>query len=246
MCGIVGYIGAREAQPILLAGLKRLEYRGYDSSGIALINPQKNSISIRKSPGKIHALEKLVKSKPLGGVVGIAHTRWATHGSPTQANAHPHQDCSGQLSIVHNGIIENYEALKLQLIKEGHVFNSQTDTEVIVHLIEKFYKDIPLEEAVGKALKLLIGSFAIGVISAREPHKLIGARLGSPLIVGVGQGENFLASDVPAVLGFTKEVIFLDENEIVILEKDNFKVSDLDGKAVFNNTTHINWEIARA
>ncbi|MDO8488546.1 MAG: class II glutamine amidotransferase, partial [Candidatus Omnitrophota bacterium] len=140
MCGIVGYIGEKEAQPILLSGLKRLEYRGYDSSGIAIVLPKKDSIGIRKSPGKISALEKLIKNKPLGGVVGIAHTRWATHGAPTQVNAHPHQDCSGQVAVVHNGIIENFESLKLQLIKEGHVFNSQTDTEVIVHLIEKFYK----------------------------------------------------------------------------------------------------------
>ena len=189
MCGIVGYIGEKEAQPILLAGLKRLEYRGYDSSGIALILPKKNSIGIRKSPGKISALEKLVINKPLCGAVGIAHTRWATHGAPTQANAHPHHDCSGQIALVHNGIIENYEVLKIQLIKEGHIFRSQTDTEVIVHLIEKFYKNVSLEEAVTKALKLLVGSFAIGVISSREPNKLVGARLGSPLIIGVGKGD---------------------------------------------------------
>ena len=246
MCGIVGYIGSREAQPILLAGLKRLEYRGYDSSGIALILPKKNTVGIRKSPGKISALEKLVKNKPLGGVVGIAHTRWATHGAPTQANAHPHHDCAGKIAVVHNGIIENYEALKIQLIKEGHVFRSQTDTEVIVHLIEKFYKNIPLEEAVSSALKLLIGSFAIGVIAADEPDKLVGARLGSPLIIGVGKGENFLASDVPAVLGFTKEVVFLDENEVVVLDKDHFKISNLDGKNVFKAITHISWDIAQA
>lgn len=246
MCGIVGYIGGKEAQPILLAGLKRLEYRGYDSSGIAIIHPKKNSIAIRKSPGKIQALEKLVKSKPLSGMVGIAHTRWATHGAPTQANAHPHHDCAGQIAVVHNGIIENYEALKLQLIKEGHIFRSQTDTEVIVHLIEKFYKNIPLEEAVRKALKLLVGSFAIGVVCATEPHKLVGARLGSPLIVGVGKEEHFLASDVPAVLGFIKEVVFLDENEIVVLEKDHFKISNLAGKTIAKATTHINWDIAQA
>jgi len=246
MCGIVGYIGAKEAQPVLLAGLKRLEYRGYDSSGIALILSKNNILGIRKSPGKIQALEKLVKNKPLAGVVGIAHTRWATHGAPTQANAHPHPDCSGQIAVVHNGIIENYEALKIQLIKEGHVFRSQTDTEVIVHLIEKFYKNIPLEEAVAYALKLLVGSFAIGVVSALEPNKLVGARLGSPLIVGVGQGENFLASDVPAILGFTKEVIFLDDNELVVLDKDHYKVSDLDRKTVFKTLTHISWDIDQA
>ena len=246
MCGIVGYFGKREAKDFLIEGLKRLEYRGYDSSGIAVILPHKKNIGIRKSPGKISALEKLVKNKPLSGVVGIAHTRWATHGAPTQANAHPHPDCSGQIAVVHNGIIENFETLKAQLIKDGHVFVSQTDTEVIVHLIERFYKNVPLEEAVCRALKLLTGSFAIGVISAQEPHKLIGARLGSPLIVGVGKGENFLASDVPAVLGFTKEVIFLDENEVVVLDKDNYKISDLDGKTVFKKTALINWSIDQA
>jgi len=246
MCGIVGYIGSKEAQPILLAGLKRLEYRGYDSSGIALVLPKKNIIGIRKSPGKISALEKLVKDKPLNGVVGIAHTRWATHGAPTQANAHPHHDCTGHIAVVHNGIIENYEALKIQLIKEGHVFRSQTDTEVIVHLIEKFYKNISLEEAVSAALKLLVGSFAIGVVCADEPNKLVGARLGSPLIIGVGKGENFLASDVPAVLGFTKEVVFLDENEVVVLDKDHFKISNLEGKTIFKATTQINWDIDQA
>jgi glutamine---fructose-6-phosphate transaminase (isomerizing) len=246
MCGIVGYIGAREGQSVLLSGLKRLEYRGYDSSGIALILPRKKTIGIRKIPGKISALEKLVKAKPLSGSVGIAHTRWATHGAPTQANAHPHHDCHGQLAVVHNGIIENYEALKSQLIKEGHIFRSQTDTEVIVHLIEKFYKNVPLEEAVALALRLLVGSFAIGVISAAEPNKLVGARRGSPLIIGVGKGENFLASDVPAVLGFTKEVVFLDENEIVVLDQEHFKISTLEGKTVFKTTTHINWDIDQA
>ncbi|HNW38820.1 MAG TPA: glutamine--fructose-6-phosphate transaminase (isomerizing) [Candidatus Omnitrophota bacterium] len=246
MCGIVGYIGEKEAQPILLAGLKRLEYRGYDSSGIALILPHKKTIGIRKAPGKISVLEKLVKNKPLSGSTGIAHTRWATHGAPTQDNAHPHQDCTGQIAVVHNGIIENFEALKIQLIKEGHVFRSQTDTEVIVHLIEKFYKDISLEEAVACTLKLLVGSFAIGVVSVKEPNKLVGARLGSPLIIGVGKGENFLASDVPAVLGFTKEVVFLEENEIVVLDKDHFKISNLEGETVFRSTTQINWDIDQA
>ncbi len=246
MCGIVGYIGEKEAQPILLAGLKRLEYRGYDSSGIAIILPHKKNIGIRKAPGKISALEKLATNKPLCGMVGIAHTRWATHGAPTQANAHPHQDCAGQIAVVHNGIIENYEALKIQLMKEGHIFRSQTDTEVIVHLIEKFYQNIPLEEAVSSALKLLVGSFAIGVVCTNEPSKLVGARSGSPLIIGVGKGENFLASDVPAVLGFTKEVVFLDDNEMVVLDKEHFKISNLGGKTVFKSTTHINWDIDQA
>jgi glucosamine--fructose-6-phosphate aminotransferase (isomerizing) len=246
MCGIVGYIGAQDGQSVLLSGLKRLEYRGYDSSGIALILSRKKTIGVRKIPGKISALEKLIQAKPLSGNVGIAHTRWATHGAPNQANAHPHLDCRGQISVVHNGIIENYEILKNQLSKEGHLFRSQTDTEVIVHLIEKFYKNVPLEEAVAAALKLLVGSFAIGVISVLEPNKLVGARRGSPLIIGVGRGENFLASDVPAVLGFTKEVVFLDENELVVLDQEHFKISTLDGKTVFKAITHISWDIDQA
>jgi len=246
MCGIVGYVGEREAQGILLSGLKRLEYRGYDSSGLAIILPKKNSISIRKTPGKISALDKLIKSKPLAGNVGIAHTRWATHGEPNQANAHPHQDCLGEIALAHNGIIENFEILKNQLLKEGHDFRSQTDTEVIVHLIEKFYTDIPLEEAVRQALKLLVGSFAIAVISAREPGKLVGGRSGSPLIIGVGNGENFLASDAPAVLESTKDIIFLDENEVAVLTKDSYKVTDLDGKVIFKKPTRINWDITQA
>ncbi len=246
MCGIVGYIGVKPGQPILLAGLKRLEYRGYDSSGIALILPQKKTIGTRKSPGKISVLERLIKASPVAGCVGIAHTRWATHGAPTRINAHPHQDCRGQISVVHNGIIENYETLKNRLIKEGHIFRSQTDTEVIVHLIEKFYKNIPLEEAVATALKQLTGSFAIGVISVQEPDKLVGARRGSPLIIGIGKGENFLASDVPAVLGFTKEVVFLDENEIAVLHKDRFRIRNLAGRTVLRTPTHIHWDIAQA
>lgn len=246
MCGIVGYVGERDAQKILLAGLKRLEYRGYDSSGVAIILPKKTSIAVRKVPGKIRALEKLTNAKPLSGNVGIAHTRWATHGEPNQANAHPHQDCKGEIALVHNGIIENFEILKNQLLKEGHIFRSQTDTEVIVHLIEKFYKDIPLEEAVRKAFKLLVGSYAIGVISAREPEKLVGARSGSPLILGVGNGENFIASDAPAVLESTKDIVFLDENEVAVLTKDSFKVTSLEGKTIFKKPMRINWDITQA
>jgi glucosamine--fructose-6-phosphate aminotransferase (isomerizing) len=246
MCGIVGYIGDRQAQEILLSGLKRLEYRGYDSSGMALISLNKSSICIRKAAGKISALEKLLKKQSLLGTVGIAHTRWATHGAPNQINAHPHADCKRGLSIVHNGIIENYESLKADLIKEGHRFRSQTDTEVIVHLIEKFYKDLSLEEAVRRSLRLLVGSFAIGVISKREPHKLIGARSGSPLIIGVGRNENFLASDVPAVLEFTREIVFLDENEIAILTKNDFTVTDINGKTITKKPTRITWDITQA
>jgi len=246
MCGIIGYIGDRPAQDILLNGLKRLEYRGYDSSGVAVILLDKNTPSIRKSPGKISALEKLLKQKPVRGTVGIAHTRWATHGAPNQVNAHPHDDCKGEIVIVHNGIIENYESLKEALIREGHHFKSQTDTEVIAHLIEKFYKNNPLEEAVRKALKLLVGSYAIGVISGREPNKLIGARSGSPLIVGLGKNENFLASDAPAILDLTKDVIFLNEGEVAILTRDKVRITDLNGTGIIHKSSRINWNIAQA
>jgi len=247
MCGIIGYIGHREAQPILLEGLKRLEYRGYDSSGMALVLSEKKSISIRKTPGKIKVLEKLLKTKPMRGSTGIAHTRWATHGAPNQVNAHPHIDCKGEIVLVHNGIIENFESLKSSLIKEGHKFRSQTDTEVIVHLIERFYKKgTPLEEAVRKAIKLLAGSFAIAVISEREPDKIVGARLGSPLIVGLGRNENFLASDVPAILGSTKDIIFLEENEMALLTKQGVKITDFNGGEVSKKSTRINWDITQA
>ncbi len=246
MCGIIGYIGSREAQPLLLEGLQRLEYRGYDSSGMAIIQRAKSSPSVRKSPGKISALAKLLKAKPLSGSVGIAHTRWATHGAPNQVNAHPHSDCKGELVIVHNGIIENYEPLKLQLIKEGHRFRSETDTEVIVHLIEKFYKDVPLEEAVRRALKPVVGSFAIGVIAKREPDKLVGARCGSPLIVGLGEKENFLGSDIPAILDYTKDVIFLDESEMAVLACDSVKITNLEGRPIQKKVTRIKWNIESA
>ncbi|MDD4953909.1 MAG: glutamine--fructose-6-phosphate transaminase (isomerizing) [Candidatus Omnitrophica bacterium] len=246
MCGIIGYVGEKPAQPILLSGLKRLEYRGYDSSGMALISLSPRGISLRKSAGKINALEKLLKQKPLVGSVGIAHTRWATHGAPNQVNAHPHLDCKNEIALVHNGIIENYASLKAKLIKEGHRFISQTDTEVVVHLIEKFYKDLSLEDAVRKALKMLTGSFALGVISRREPEKLIGARCGSPLIIGIGKGENFIASDVPAILEYTKEIIFLEENEMAVLTKDEVKLADFQGKRITRKPQRINWDIAQA
>jgi len=246
MCGIIGYIGNREAQGILLNGLKRLEYRGYDSSGMATIIAAKNTLSVRKSPGKIKALEKLLKKKPLSGFLGIAHTRWATHGAPNRSNAHPHCDCQNKIVLVHNGIIENYETLKAGLIKEGHIFRSHTDTEVIVHLVERFYKDVPLEEAVRKCLKLLRGSFAIAVFAEKEPYKLIGARCGSPLIVGLGKNENFLASDIPAVLEYTKDIILLDENEMAILSKDAVKVTDFKGAVIAKKPTRISWDIAQA
>jgi len=246
MCGIVGYIGEKEAQPVLLSGLKRLEYRGYDSCGMVTYLNNKNSLSVRKLPGKIKSLELLLKQKPLSGTIGIGHCRWATHGAPNQINAHPHLDCNAEIALVHNGIIENYAQLKNELIKKGHKFRSQTDTEVVVHLIEEFYQNSTLEEATRKALLKLKGSFAIGVISNKEPDKLIGARLDSPLVVGVGRNENFLASDVPALLDVTKEVIFLDDGELAVLTKDKINIYNLSGEPVRKAVTHINWDISQA
>ena len=189
MCGIVGYIGAKQAQPILLNGLKRLEYRGYDSAGMATII--KGKVALCKQKGKIVVLEKLLNKKPLRGTTAISHSRWATHGIPSQPNAHPHTDCTNKIAVVHNGIIENYEDLKESLIKEGHRFRSDTDTEVIAHLIEKFYKN-DLVAAVRAALKRLKGSFALGIISSHAPDILVAARMGSPVVVGLGKGENYI------------------------------------------------------
>ena len=246
MCGIVGYIGDRNTQEILLNGLKRLEYRGYDSSGMCVFVEAKRALSLRKSPGKIKELEAILKKKPLVGTRGIAHTRWATHGKPNQVNAHPHFDCNSEIAVVHNGIIENYAKLKSQLIKEKHTFVSQTDTEVIVHLIEKFYRGIPLEEAVRKALLMVEGSFAIAVIAKKEPDKIVAARRGSPLVVGLGKNENFLASDVPALLGATKDVVFLEDNEIAVLRQKQAWFMDLGGRVRAHQATRVTWDISQA
>jgi len=243
MCGIVGYIGAKEAQPILLDGLKRLEYRGYDSAGMATIS--RGKVSVRKQKGKIAILASLLKKKPLKGGIGISHSRWATHGVPNQRNAHPHTDCSGNIAVVHNGIIENYEDLKEGLIREGHIFKSETDTEVIAHLIEKFYKD-DIEAAVRAAIKLLKGSFALGVVLGNHPEQLIAARLGSPLVIGVGKDENFIASDVPALLKYTKDIIFLEDNELAVLTKDSVVVSSFDGQEIDKQVTAITWDATQA
>lgn len=247
MCGIIGYVGTKKAQPILLEGLRRLEYRGYDSCGMATYLEEKKSLSVRKLPGKIKELENLLKSRPLEGVCGIAHCRWATHGAPNQVNAHPHLDCNNEIGIVHNGIIENYQKLKNDLIKEGHKFKSQTDTEVIVHLIEKFYRNsTPLEDAVRKTINKLEGSFAIAVISKREPCKMIGARKGSPLVIGLGKGENFLASDIPALLDFAKEALFLEDDEIVVLTPAGVELNNISGEKIERESIKITWDISQA
>jgi len=244
MCGIVGYVGDKSALPILVEGLKRLEYRGYDSVGIAVI--YKDNIIIKKCKGKIKDLEAFLKGREISeSCIGISHNRWATHGAPTNINAHPHQDCSGDIAVVHNGIIENFSELKKQLIREGHRFKSQTDTEVISHLVEKYYKG-DLKEAVLKTLKDLKGSFALGVISKNEPDRIVAARKESPLIVGIGEGENFIASDVPAILRHTKKVIYLEDGEIALLTKLKVEVFGSDGKARKKDIGIIKWSLDSA
>jgi glucosamine--fructose-6-phosphate aminotransferase (isomerizing) len=233
MCGIVGYIGKAEAVPILLDGLRRLEYRGYDSAGVALLNG--NGISVRKTVGRIADLAKVISEDPPHGRLGISHTRWATHGGVTDANAHPHFDRSGKLALVHNGVIENYLTLRAQLEEKGHVFQSQTDTEVLAHLVGAAFdsrKDLSsaaLVEAVREALRQVIGTYGIAVIHSELPGVLVGARRGSPLVLGVGKGEHFLASDVSAIVAHTREAVYLNDYEIVTLREDGFDISTLAG-----------------
>ncbi|MBU0469516.1 MAG: glutamine--fructose-6-phosphate transaminase (isomerizing) [Candidatus Omnitrophica bacterium] len=243
MCGIIGYIGSKQATPILLDGLKKLEYRGYDSSGIGIVCSVNHKLVLRKMHGKIQNLEKLIKDKPIGqSSVGISHTRWATHGAPNKVNAHPHFDCSKKILVVHNGIIENYEELKRTLIQKGHKFVSQTDTEVISHLIEQHYKG-DIFEAVKKAIRHLRGAFALGVICKDEPEKLIAARIGSPLIVGIGNGENFIASDVPAILDKTKKIIYLKDGEIASITKQEVLVHTFAGMKVKPKVNIVKFDV---
>jgi len=243
MCGIVGYIGSKKAAPILIEGLRKLEYRGYDSAGICTINEK--DILIKKDIGKIEEIDGKVKLKELEGNLGICHCRWGTHGKITAENAHPHTDCSGKISIVHNGIIENYAQLKEELIKKGHKFKSETDTEIIAHLIEENYKGDP-KEATINALKRVEGSYALGIVCKDEPDKIIAARNESPLIVGIGDNENFISSDVPAILEHTKKVIYLDNEEVAVLTKDNVDVFDLKGNKKQPKINEIEWNVEQA
>jgi glucosamine--fructose-6-phosphate aminotransferase (isomerizing) len=239
MCGIVGYIGKTDAVPIIMSGLHRLEYRGYDSAGVAVISNGK--LVVRKKVGKLKVLDQSLEQEPIPGSCGIGHTRWATHGIPSEVNSHPHSDNSGKIMVVHNGIIENYKELKDEMIKEGHVFKSQTDTEVAAHLIGKHYKG-NLEEAVRNALKEVEGAYALGVICADEPDKLVAARCGSPLIVGIGEGENFIGSDVPAILKYTRKVVYLDDFEVMTLTRDKAVATDLDGNVKDKKINVIDWD----
>jgi glucosamine--fructose-6-phosphate aminotransferase (isomerizing) len=238
MCGIIGYVGSKEVVPILLEGLKKLEYRGYDSAGIAVIDEGK--IQRRRVKGKISELEKSLEETPLTGHFGVGHTRWATHGRPSEENAHPHQDCTGSLVVVHNGIIENYLPLKNKLRDEGHTFQTETDTEVIAHLIEKYY-DGSLEKAVQLALKDLEGDFAIAVISVNDPEKIVAAKMGPPAAVGIGEQEFFVSSDINPLLSHTKDVVFLEDGEMAVIESTGAKFCDFSGKMLEKQSEHIAW-----
>ncbi len=242
MCGIVGYIGDKNAVEIILDGLKRLEYRGYDSAGVAVVGPE--GLQIRRAAGRIKVLEGLLRERPMHGVVGIGHTRWATHGRPTDENAHPHTDGSGSLVVVHNGIIENYLPLKEQLLGEGHRFASETDTEVIAHLIERHLRQAPrLDEAVRRALRELRGSYAIAVLSANAPDRLIAAKHGAgSVVVGLGQGETFLASDIPAILSHTRDVVVLEDEDVAVVTRHGVEITQLDGAPVERAPIRILWD----
>jgi glucosamine--fructose-6-phosphate aminotransferase (isomerizing) len=240
MCGIVGYIGDRQPLPIILDGLRRLEYRGYDSAGLAVVNGG-HEIAVRRASGKLRNLEEAVRERPVEGIYGIGHTRWATHGRPTEENAHPHADSKGDIVVVHNGIVENYLPLKQRLVEEGHTFKSETDTEVIAHLIEQNFHG-NLEDAVRKAVLQLTGVFALGVIARSDPGKIVGARQGPPIVIGLGQNEYFLASDVPAILSHTRDMIFLDDGDMAVLTRDGVKLTDFDGKPIKRNVQHVLWD----
>jgi glucosamine--fructose-6-phosphate aminotransferase (isomerizing) len=255
MCGIVGYVGPKSVVPVILEGLRRLEYRGYDSAGIAVGCPGEEKLQIRRAPGKLKNIEVVLHDHPLSGTYGIGHTRWATHGRPTEENAHPHRDCTGRIVVVHNGIVENYLELKRELTEQGHVFVTQTDTEIIPHLIEQIQREaetagapIPLEEAVRLAVKRLAGAFALGVLSSLEPDKIIAARLGPPVVIGVGEngGEYFVASDVPGILHHTRNICFLNDGEMAILTKTGVELTDFFGNPLPLKIQRITWDPIQA
>ena len=240
MCGIVGYIGAQKAVPIILDGLRRLEYRGYDSAGLA-VWCEGSGLQVRRASGKLRNLEDVIRMSPVDGSYGVGHTRWATHGRPTEENAHPHRDCKGDIVVVHNGIVENYLALKHQLEKEGHRFQTETDTEVIAHLVEKHFQG-NLEEAVQKAVKQLNGVFAVALISRLDSNKIVAARSGPPVVVGLGDHEYFVASDVPAILSHTRDILFLADGDMAVLTPEGVRLTDFDGRPINRPLTHVLWD----
>jgi len=245
MCGIVGYIGPKKVVPVIIEGLRKLEYRGYDSAGIAVVDSA-GKLEIRRASGKLRNLEEVIQKSPIDGSYGIGHTRWATHGRPTEENAHPHRDCSGQIVVVHNGIIENYLELKEQLQHEGHKFVTETDTEIVAHLVENNMQGpggkIPLEDAVRTTLKQVRGIYALVFLSTSDPDKIVAARLGPPAVIGLGDGEYFVASDIPALLEHTRNIFFLADGDIAVLTKDGVGVMDHDGKPVERKPHHVAWD----
>ncbi|MGA7108389.1 MAG: glutamine--fructose-6-phosphate transaminase (isomerizing) [Terracidiphilus sp.] len=253
MCGIVGYVGPKKVVPVILEGLRRLEYRGYDSAGIAVGSPGCSTLQVARAPGKLANLEELLDVHPLTGTFGIGHTRWATHGRPTEENAHPHRDCTGRIVVVHNGIVENYLDLKRELTAQGHKFVTETDTEIIAHLIEQIQNDaaaagtpLLLEDAVRHAVKHLKGAFALGILSAAEPDKIIAARSGPPVVIGVGEGESFVASDVPGILHHTRNIYFLADGDMAILTPAGVQLTDFHGKPIHRELTRISWDPIQA
>jgi glutamine---fructose-6-phosphate transaminase (isomerizing) len=242
MCGIVGYIGSKKVVPVIVEGLRKLEYRGYDSAGIAVVTKE-GKLEIRRAPGKLRNLEEVLAKSPMEGTYGIGHTRWATHGRPTEENAHPHRDCTGQIVVVHNGIIENYLELKEQLQAEGHKFVTETDTEIVAHLVEKNSANgTCLEEAVRQSLKQLRGIYSLVFLSAKEPQKIVAARLGPPSVIGLGDGEYFVASDIPALLEHTRKMFFLSDGDIAVLTPKGVHVMDHDGRPVHRPAQHVAWD----
>lgn len=245
MCGIVGYIGAQSAVPVLINGLKSLEYRGYDSAGVAVLNG--DTINIRKTKGKVDNLSNLLLTDPVSGRLGIGHTRWATHGAPSDMNAHPHFSNDDKIAVVHNGIIENYQELKSELEDKGYVFHSETDTETVAHLIDDYYKQgNDILEAVRKTLQRIEGSYALGVLCTDYPDQLVAARKESPLIVGIGQGENFIASDIPAILNYTKDAYILEDKELALVKADEITLYDIDGNVITREPYHYKWDVEAA
>ncbi len=241
MCGIVGYVGSKPVVPLILDGLRRLEYRGYDSAGIAVVDD--TGLHVRRAEGKLRNLEEAVRLSPIAGSYGIGHTRWATHGRPTEENAHPHRDCTGQFVVVHNGIIENYLSLKKKLTAEGHKFVTETDTEVVAHLVEKHSKgNGKLEDAVRKSVAEMTGIYALVLISRHDPQKIVAVRSGPPVVIGLGQDEYFVASDVPALLQHTREMFFMADGDIAVLTPHGVQVADFEGRPLTRQVQHITWD----
>jgi glucosamine--fructose-6-phosphate aminotransferase (isomerizing) len=240
MCGIIGYIGSKPVVPVLLDGLRRMEYRGYDSAGVAVVGPE--GIALRRSAGKLVNLENTIRTQPVDGLYGVGHTRWATHGRPTEENAHPHRDCTGRIVVVHNGIIENYLELKHELQSQGHEFKTETDTEIVAHLVEREMHGDGLENAVRRALTFMRGMFALVLVSVEDPEKIVAVRNGPPIVIGLGQDEFFVASDIPAILSHTRDVVFLGDEEMAVITRSGVQFTDYSGRAVSKTTQRVLWD----